>query len=90
MISHIFQAAALSDKCGILLADEAETLFQLALGTRPHPAQPHRLGRASQVSQDGIPSAFISSAFRPNHLQTCLTDIKYVLWEASTQPTLKH
>lgn len=44
MISHIFQAASLSDKCGILLADEAEMLFQLALGTRPHPAQPDHWG----------------------------------------------
>lgn len=89
-ISHIFQAVSLSDKCGILLTDEAEMLFQLILGTPPHPSQPDHLGRSSQQSQNGIPSAFISSAFKPNHSQTCVMDIKCVAWEASIQPTLKH
>lgn len=89
-ISHIFQAASLSDKCGILLTDEAEMLFQSALGIRPHPTQRDRSGRTSQLPQNGIPSAFISSGFKPNCLQTCVTDIKYVVWEAGMQPTLKH
>lgn len=65
-------------------------LFQLALGTRPHPTQPDHLGKTSQLLQNGISSAFISSRFKPNHLQTCVTDIKCVLWEVSIQPPLKH